>query len=182
MTEERSPTDELREEHDVALAEMARLRETAATLLRGGESVPEDAGDELSARLADLGRTLGLHFRKEEEGLFPEVQEMASEGAPRVDILSEFFGEEAEEDLMAHHLLRGRLREVGELVQGVAEAGEVDGESSGRLRGLVESMQDLLARHARKESELVFPMVERLLDEKQVAAVRERFAAIARSR
>jgi hemerythrin-like domain-containing protein len=181
MTRGRSPTDELREEHDVALAGMTRLRELAAALLGGGQAAPEGAGDELSAMLADFGRTLQLHFQKEEEGLFPEVRQMISEGAPPVDILSEFFGEEAEDDLVAHHLLRGRLRELREVVKGIAEAGQADEEASGRLRRSIESTHDLLERHVEKESKLVFPMIERLLDAKQVAAVRERFAAIAGS-
>jgi iron-sulfur cluster repair protein YtfE (RIC family) len=177
---ERSPTQELREEHDAALAAIGRLAEGLPGPLSGTGDTGAAARPELGRALAELREAMLLHFRKEEEGLFPDVQSMLSEGAPRVDIVAEFFTGESEDDLIAHHLLRARMREVGELLAALPQAGEWDPELTARLGAALDLTRDILRRHADKEDRLVFPMIERLLDASQMAAVRARFEAIAK--
>lgn len=175
---EKTPTDELRNEHEHARAAIAEFQRKIDVLCAGPDSSwPEVAGD-LRNDLDELCRALLLHFRKEEEGLFPEVIQMVSRGAPRVDILGEFFGEETDDDLKAHHLLRSRLRQLRELLDAADKADSLDPETSGRLRGLTDATRDLLERHIDKEHRLVFPMIERLLDSTQMAAAGERMRAL----
>jgi len=175
---ERRPTDELRAEHEVVLGEMRGLVEATARLRSGeGESWLE-VGDDLRARLGDLRERLLLHFRKEEEGLFPDVLRVVARGAPRVDVLTHFFGEEADDDLKAHALLRVRMRDLAGLLEEAREAGRLEANARMRLGTLVDLMRDLLERHASKEDRVVFPMIERLLDDSQMAAVWERMEAI----
>jgi len=175
---ERSPTEELRAEHVVALAKMNEFAQAASYLQSGKETTWNRAGEDVRARASELQEALLLHFRKEEDGLFPDVLSMVSRGAPPVDILSHFFGDEADDDLKAHTVVRGRLRDVRALLDGAAQAGQLDGAAAARLDTLVGLTQDLLERHAKKEHELVFPMIERLLDESQMAAVKERMQEI----
>jgi len=178
--DEKTPTDELRDEHEHARAAIAEFQRKIDVLCDGTDSSsPEVAGD-LRNDLDQLCRSLLLHFRKEEEGLFPDVLQMVSRGAPRVDILGEFFGEETDDDLKAHHLLRGRLRQLRELLDAADKADGLDPETSGRLRALTSATRDLLERHADKEHKLVFPMIERLLDPEQMAAAGERMRALRR--
>lgn len=178
---ERSPTDELRAEHDVAFAKMDSLADAVARLQRSEADRSADVGEGADACAAEVQRALLLHFRKEEEGLFPDVLSVVSRGAPRVDILSHFFGGEADDDLKAHALLRGRLKDVRGLLDEAAQAGQLDRAAAARLDTLVGLTKDLLGRHAKKEHELVFPMIERLLDEPQMAAVRERMREISKA-
>ncbi len=175
---EKTPTDELRDEHEHARAAIAGLqRKIEAFCASPDSSRPEVAGD-LRNDLDQLSRSLLLHFRKEEEGLFPELRQMVSKGAPRVDILGNFFGEEADDDLKAHYLLRSRLRQLPELLDAADKPGGMDAETSGRLRGLTEATRDLLQRHVDKEHQLVFPMIERLLAPQQMAAAGQRMRAL----
>ena len=175
---ERLPTDELRAEHEVALRGMGEVVEASA-LLRSVSS--DKAWEAVGARLGRLREGLLLHFRKEEEGLFPEVAAMAAQGAPRVDILGQFFGEQADDDLTAHALLRQRMDEMAAVVVEVVKRRRGGGSEAERLGTLVEATRDLLERHAGKEDRLVFPMIERVLSPEQMAAVRERMEAIRRA-
>ena len=168
-----SPMEELRKEHESALEAMRGLADRVRTLAPGRQ-----AADDLGKQLSSLRQELLLHFRKEEEALFPDVREMVAEGAPKVDILSQFFSEEADDDLRAHYLLLRWTQELATLLAEVGRAGSLDSDSAGRVRGLVNATLDLLQRHADKEQKLVFPMIERLLDASQMAAVKERMRAI----
>jgi iron-sulfur cluster repair protein YtfE (RIC family) len=180
------PTDQLRREHEVALASMRQLRdacrESAEWGCRGRPAVAHDASGKhmegVGAMLSQVRSMLLLHFRKEEEGLFPDVQQMVSEGAPAVDIIAGFFREQSDDDLKAHTLLRGRMTEMGELLASLRSSETRCEETAKQLQLKAESTHDLLARHADKENTVVFPMIERLLDKPQMAVVVGRIQAI----
>jgi len=172
------PLEELRSEHDVALAVMRQVREEARAITASAPSTWSPGADKLVWRLRELRRALLLHFRKEEEGLFPDVRARVAEGAPPKDILAQFFGDQADDDLKAHHLLRQRTEALLRRLQELQRTGQLDAASCDPLPALADSTLDLLRRHAEKEHKLVFPMIERLLDESQIAAVRDRMRAI----
>jgi hemerythrin-like domain-containing protein len=175
-----APIEELRGEHDVVLAKMNEFAQAVTRLQTGEEASWAEIGEDVGAHAAELQEALLAHFRKEEDALFPDVLSMVSRGAPRADILSHFFQDEADDDLKAHTVLRGRLKDVRAVLEGAAQVGKVDGAAAAGLNTLVGLAKDLLERHAKKEHELVFPMIERLLDESQMAAVRERMQGISR--
>jgi hemerythrin-like domain-containing protein len=177
---EKSATGELREEHEAGLACMRELAAAVAAGATAAKQARPQAEKEIRARLEALRQRLLLHFRKEEEGLYPEVRRIVAEGAPAVDILSQFFGEAADDDLSAHHLLRSRMREMMSLLGAMGRAGSSNGYSTEGLQAVVSASLDLLTRHIEKENRLVFPMIERLLNAAQMAAAAERMRGIAK--
>ena len=172
------PTDQLRQEHEVGLAAMRRLQDGCRDRPAAADGAWGKHMEGVGAILSQVRGMLLLHFRKEEEGLFPDVQQMVSEGAPAVDIIAGFFREQSDDDLKAHTLLRGRLMEMGELLARSRSSETGCEEAARQLQLKAESTHDLLARHADKESTLVFPMIERLLDKAQMAVVARRIQAI----
>jgi len=170
---ERSPTGRLREEHASALAQIREMEAAVKATAGGGHGKWGEAAGEIGERVEKLRAGLLVHFRQEEEALYPDVREMVGKGAPRVDILGQFFEETADDDLTAHHILRNWVREMVEMAAAVGEGWTV-----GDLETLVRESRDLLTRHVKKEDTLVFPMVERLLSPEQMAAAGRRMAAI----
>jgi len=177
MTEAR-PTDELRREHEKGVTAMRRLWEHCRD--RPPVAHPTWAGHiaSVGAALSELRSLLGMHFRKEEEGLFPDVRRMVSEGAPAVDIIASFFQDQSDEDLKAHSLLRSRMAEMADLAARLQSREGHCEEAAKELEAKAAFTCDLLERHAGKENTAVFPLIERLLDKSQMSAVAERMQAI----
>lgn len=184
---ELSAMDELRSEHASALAYLAELMSAVEQL---GDHVAQwpEVGPGLRDRFDVARRSLLLHLRKEEEGLYPLVQHLATATrpgqprAPELDVLRRFFGDEADDDLTAHQLLRVRCRELSSMLDAFAAAGRAEPAGVSRFRSTVERAQDLVARHTEKEGQVIFPLIERLLDKDQLASARERIRAIGASR
>jgi hemerythrin-like domain-containing protein len=172
---ELSPIAALRQDHVEALAETHVL---VADTLGLEEADWSQVKEKVANQFSDLRRLLLRHFQQEEQALYPEVIQLVSEGAPEVDILADFFQEATDADLAAHGLLRSRLHEVATLLARMEPPGEDFASASAALQTTLQFSRNLLSRHAEKEETLVFPILERLLDEKQMAAVRERMAAV----
>jgi iron-sulfur cluster repair protein YtfE (RIC family) len=132
----------------------------------------------LRDRLVYFHAGLRLHFRREEEALFPDARRMVSDGAAKVDIIGRFFGEEADDDLNAHAALGSRVEEMIAILERVQAAGALDEQSRTRLRALFSVVDSLFQRHATKEDRFIFPMVARALTPAQQQAVLDRLAAI----
>ncbi len=172
-----SPTDDLCEEHAEIITVVASLAKSVSTLADTGTPWAS-AGDDIEARAQETKDLLLLHFRREEEALFPEAISMISAGAPRVDILSEFLYGEADDDLKAHTIMRMRVNELLATLEETRLGREIGPKDVQRLRSTVELLSELLSRHVSKEHELVFPMIERLLDAQQMGRVVERLSQI----
>jgi iron-sulfur cluster repair protein YtfE (RIC family) len=99
---------------------------------------------------------------------------MVSYGAPRVDILKEFFAGEAEDDIRAHVDVEDRLKRMAGLIESLESREAAEQAVLAGLRDTMEKVKDLLVRHASKEDEVLFPMVARLLSKEQVAAITTR--------
>lgn len=169
----KSPFEDLREEHMALLQEMRDLQSSARGLVGADASSLGGAGvvrDELEM----FRRRLRIHFRREEEGLFPEARRMISEGAKGADVFGSFFAEEAEDDMSAHVGLAARTDEMLELVNQIDAGGPPDEASGRKLLVLCNLTAGLLQRHAAKEDSLIFPMLEKSLKSEQVDDVRSR--------
>jgi hemerythrin-like domain-containing protein len=168
----------LRHEHDVAIGLMTSILDQAQAFASSssGSQSPAD----MRRAMQELGDAMLLHFRVEEEGLYPRARQIAAEGAPRVDILTSFFNEESDDDLKAHALLRARLKELGAMLDRARTDG-LSAELAARLASAAHATHDLLSRHASKETTLIFPLIERFLDTAQMAAVEERMRSIRQS-
>jgi len=169
-----SPFDELRQEHVQVLGDMKTLSATVGGLGARTKVSWTEASATLRDQLEIVRRGLKLHFRREEEGLFPFAQQAVSEGARGADILGSFFAEEAEDDIGAHGVLNARTHEMLSLLSVMQQAEKPDGQSLAHLRTLVSLASGLLESHAAKEDKLIFPMIQRSLSPKQVEGVSAR--------
>jgi hemerythrin-like domain-containing protein len=128
--------------------------------------------------VAALRDALLLHFRREEEALFPDLVDLMSEDAPEADIIAGFFRQESDDDVSAHTTLRLALHGIANLLEQMAVPNARPQHSVSALRDRFERARDLLSRHAEKEETVIFPMVERLLEEAQLRAIAARLATI----
>jgi len=174
----RSPIEEMRKEHQALLNDAKELEATVRGLEAGTGESWDRVGGSLPERLEMFHRGLLLHFRREEEGLFPDARRMVSERARRADVVGQFFAEEAEDDVSAHAVLAARTQETAALVAQIEQAGSLDQRSLARLRTLVNLTRGLLERHAEKEDKLIFPMIQRSLDPAQLEQVNQRLQAL----
>ena len=173
-----SPLDELRKEHQLVLADIA----DAHAMVREVGASPEAARDAFSgplrSRLDMFRQGILLHFRREEECLFPDARLLVSQGAHGASILGEFLRSEAEEDMRAHQVIAARTEEIASLLAAGAQQGGLPALSLSHLRTLVGLTHDLLTRHAEKEDKMVFPLIERGLSADQLAIIHERLRAV----
>jgi len=177
----KSPFEDLKEEHVALLTEMNDIQSSVRGLM-GEEAAALGGGAVLRDELEIFLRQLRIHFRREEEGLFPEAKRMISEGAQGADVFGSFFGEEAEDDMSAHAALARRAKEMLEIAVQMEDAGRPDESSAQKLRALAALTSGLLQRHAAKEDTLIFPMLEKGLKPDQVDQVSERLKEIGSNR
>jgi iron-sulfur cluster repair protein YtfE (RIC family) len=161
-----TPVDQLKEEHAAATVALRELQKTAVA-----------ADPSLKAKGEFFRTELLKHFRHEEEAVFPAVIALAAEGAPTVDILTQFFNGETDEDLKAHTIMRSRLREMNEILEGESTS-EIEAEALSQLQIVLRLTADILQRHIAKEHSVIFPMIERLLDDAQMTLVAKRMVAL----
>jgi len=172
------PLDKLRHDHAVATQAVKAVADLVADLTGSAPTPRPDIGERLRTSVEELAQILLPHFRLEEEALFPQVRAMMSEGAPAVDILSQFLDGEADDDLTAHFLMRARLRELASDLDAGQQAGGLAADELAAIRATTNLLADILRRHAEKEHKLIFPMIERMLDAGQMAEVAERMGQI----
>jgi hemerythrin-like domain-containing protein len=171
----RSPIDELRFEHRLLSVHLADLE----TMLREvtSDEAWERVGLEVCRRLDAFLAALAVHFRKEEDGLFPDVRAMVAEDPTAFDIVGRFFAEEADEDLGAHRVLAARAADMVSTLDEAQRAASLGAVRLQQLLDLTESEKDLMTRHAGKEEQVVFPMIARSLSHEQLTRIGTRLAA-----
>lgn len=166
-----SPIDELRKEHQRLLTDLKDLQDSA-----------RESSDQVTAtgrdRMEMFQRALQIHFRREQEGLFPDARQLVARSSKPPAVLSSFFGSEAEEDIDAHRVLAERTQQLLDLVWDISQAVKPDPPSMARFRALLSLTLGLLERHADKEDKLIFPMIERSLEPEQLEQVAERMHAL----
>ncbi len=173
-----SPMQELTKEHQTLLADVKGLQTAVRSLDAGAALSWAQQARTLRDQFEMLRRALSLHFRREQEGLFPDAQTVVAEKGRRGDALSQFFAEEGEDDLNAHASLMTRTQEMLSLADRMAQSAAPDNQSLGRLRTLVSVTANLFERHADKESKIIFPMIARALDDDQMEQVARRLARL----
>ena len=174
-----SPTEVLREEHELVLMVVAAMEREIASIERDDRVNADRVGN-----MVDFTRnfTDGCHHAKEERVLFPLlVQRDAGAGGPVSVMLSEH-----DAGRQAVAAINGALPEVG----ADAAARKVVAENLGLYA-------QLLRLHINKENSVLFPLADRLLDdldkrrvaddferveeEETGAGVHERYHAMARA-
>jgi len=170
------PLRELNNEHQTLAADVRQLEAAVRQLDTADARSWAEQARTLRDQVEMFQRAMLLHFRREEEGLFPDAQRMVADQGQRGDALSQFFAEEGEDDINAHASLTTRVRQMHSLADQMTRAGRADQQVMGRLRALVSTTRSLLESHADKESKIIFPMIARALNDDQMEQVARRMA------
>jgi hemerythrin-like domain-containing protein len=156
------PTDELKEEHKVILRMLKVLEKASQNLEEGKQLNPE-----VFKKAVDFIRNFAdkCHHGKEEDTLFPMMEKFGipKEGGPL--------------GVMLHEHTLGR-----DFVKGMAEAAEKyeKGDKSS-IKDLIENARgyaNLLAPHIFKEDNILYPMADRAIPEKEQKVLEEKFEKV----
>lgn len=157
-------TQDLVNEHKAVLVALKLLEKIEVALAARDEQAPEHLNQLLDFFRGFVDR---CHHAKEEDVLFPEMERHGIErGAGPIGVMLEEHDE-------------GR-RCVREMADGLARLRQGD---RGALAGISQSAsayRNLLRDHIEKEEQVLFPMAEQMVSEKQAADLASRFDAIER--
>jgi regulator of cell morphogenesis and NO signaling len=165
----------LLEEHAAIMAEVAPLRRAVADLKRRGEAALPGARAALAAVGEMMGTRLLAHARREDEALFPALEQVFGGSGPTAVMRLEHQAE----------TFRRTLRELEEVEHPAIVAGGealrtmvAAGASAGALRATGAEIIRLLDLHFAKEEDILFPMARQLLSRQALEEVARRFEAL----
>jgi len=143
------PIRVMMDEHQVILGLLQRLEQTNNAIQRmNALSLLSSEFRALGAVAADL-LSAEPHHQREEEALFPALEELGIEGPPQVM-------------RMEHHELRERKHELEALAAGTEEL--PDDELKRRVHDASTFLVAALRAHIQKENEVLYPMALHHLD------------------
>ncbi len=174
-----SVAEELRRDHAALRRGVAALEVSVQAVGEGPHPDARGRAGALRAQLAEFGEGLERHFRREEEGLFPEAARVAMEGLPGADLIGRFLRDEADDDLQAHATLRKGLQTMLGLLAEAEAAGRLEEGLGRQLTSSFGLFRTVLELHAAKEDDLILPMIEAALSPSQREAVTERLGRVA---
>ena len=174
------PIDRLLAEHRVIMERVADLRRAVSALERRGAAAVPDVLPALEAVGALMGRELLAHARREDEALFPALEEaFGAADTPTSVMREEHRAIHARADLFRRTLQQLNEVEHPAIVAGgarlralTAAVGQVED-----LHAVAREILLLLDAHFAKEEEILFPMARQILSPQtleQVAAAMER--------
>ena len=154
MTGQKKPTQILKEEHENVLQKLDSLEEIISHL---------DKKDEVSDKLKELASffktDFWIHFAKEEEALFPEIEKfIPREGGPTGMMFIE------------HEDLRNTNTQLQPVI-GVYLRDAGDLETKGIIQRYGTHFISLLREHINKENNILFMMADMHLDQRQMDKV-----------
>jgi hemerythrin-like domain-containing protein len=159
-------TQELSTEHSAVLVGMEILDKVAAAITEKKERAPEHL-----EQLLDFfkGFVDVCHHGKEEDALFPELERrgVKREGGPIGVLLAE------------HEVGREHIRAIAD---GLQRLRRDDDEAAAAISEHAHAYRDVLREHIRKESDVLFPMADRLVPDDAAAILAEKFEEIERER
>ncbi|MBI2328991.1 MAG: hemerythrin domain-containing protein [Chloroflexi bacterium] len=161
MSGQKKPTEMLTEEHKNVLQKLAALKGVISRL---------DKKEEISATLKELASffktDFWVHFSKEEEALFPEIEKfIPREGGP-VGMM-----------LVEHEDLRNTNAQLQPAIADyLRDSGNPEAKEIIRRRG--SHFIELLTSHISKEDNILFMMADMHLDQTQIDKVLKRFQEI----
>lgn len=175
------PIQHLLDEHKDIMAQVADLRAAVRDLQARGDAAMPDALPALRRIGRMMETQLALHARKEDEVLFPAIESVLGiDNSPTTMMRTDHQDIHAQGDL-----LRETLRQLKEVEHLAIEAGgahlrTLTAESGGAeaVRATAEAIVELLDLHFEKEEQILFPMVENLLDAQTLAEVGAKMEAM----
>jgi len=163
--------DELQEEHREALRRLDGLGGALGALAGGLGEVRPESVERFAAAWSWFQIDLNVHFRKEEEALFPAAEEvLPSDEGP----IAQMRAEHREFEELREQVV-GALETVRHGCCGKREAGE-------RLGRAGEQLCALLREHIWKEDNILFPMLRSAMGAERIAGAARVAARIASPR
>jgi len=167
-TEAQGPLEPLRLEHEEAQRQLGLLK-GAGLCLRAAASGGSQARDTplqgqrtLEKALGFLEGELAFHFRREEEGLLPLLEEKIGRDGPVANMLQE----------------HREIREVVEQLRRLASRLPHNGTLAPEADRAVGSLVKLLQAHIDKEDAVLFPVAQAALGETGLAELSARWASL----
>ena len=167
-----SPRDILKREHERVLENLGLLR-GAILCLKSGNLAPQSAiqekGIEHLSKVVDFfDKDVGLHFRREEEVLFPALEKhIGVEKSPTRLLLKEH-----NEIWQWYNRLKEKLVEL----QGTG--GESSEAVTAQIQDISNHIEPLLREHIKKENESLFPLARRLLSEDEIERISSKWKSL----
>lgn len=167
-----SPLAILEREHDRALEALSLLHGAGLCLKLGalkiGTPLRERGIDHLTKVLDFFDKDLGLHFRREEEVLFPALEKhIGVEQSPTRLLLREH-----QEVREYYDHLRDKL------VQLQRDGSEQSESLVKQVQDISSSVEHYLKEHIRKENESLFPLAKSLVPKQEIETVPEKLRAV----
>ena len=161
MTGQKKPTAMLKEEHQNVLQKLDALKEVISRL---------DKKETISAKLAELASffktDFWVHFAKEEEALFPEMEKFIPRDAGPIGVM-----------LMEHEDLRNTNAQLQPAVEEYLR-----GSNDARAKGMIQRhgayFIELLRNHIAKENDILFMIADMHLDQTQIDKIVKLFHEI----
>lgn len=164
MTSGKKPTEILREEHQNVLQKLDALEEVISHL---------DKKETISAKLKELASffktDFWVHFTKEEEALFPEIERFIPRDSGPTGMM-----------LIEHEDLRNTNTELQRTIE-VYFRDDDNLEAKGMIQGYGTHFIGVLRDHIDKENNILFMMADMHLDEAQIDKVIKLFHEIEKS-
>ena len=160
-----SPTEQLREEHELVLMVVEAMEREVGFIERTGRVHPDRI-----AQMIDFTRnfTDGDHHTKEEDLLFPLLEERSTSAGGTVSVL-----------LSEHEAARDCIRAID---KALPDVGAPEGARSAEARGVVaENLRlyaFLLPLHIGKEDTVLFPLTEQVLSVQEQEMLGDEFARL----
>ena len=161
MSNGKKPTEVLKEEHQSVLQKLDALEDVINRL---------DERDEISSELKELafffGTEFWVHFSKEEEALFPEIEKFMPRESGPLGIM-----------LMEHETLRNTNTKLQRAVNDYFSNSE-SAEPKGKIAEFGAHFIGTLRDHIDKEDNILFMMADMHLDQTQIDKVIKLFHEI----
>ena len=161
MTNGKKPTEILREEHENVLQKLDALEKVISHL---------DKKEEISAKLKELASFFNtdfwVHFTKEEEALFPEIEKFIPRESGPTGVM-----------LIEHEDLRNTNTELQPAIdEYLSNSGDLN--AKGMIQGHGTHFIGVLRDHIDKENNILFMMADMHLDQAQIDKVVRLFQEI----
>ncbi|MBI2864027.1 MAG: hemerythrin domain-containing protein [Chloroflexi bacterium] len=161
-----SATGTLRQDHIAVLAELGRLSDAGRQLTSQSEAEAGEARRVIGEVADFLAKELEIHLQKEEEALFPPMEEVIGSGGGPIAVMR-----------YEHVDMRADSQALGELAADLVDA-EKASQNVRKLQGTITHLCDLLTQHIHKEDFILFNMADDMLSGQAADEVLAKMAEI----
>lgn len=167
-----SPLDILKREHDRILENLGLLHGASLCLTLGNltpqSAIREKGTEHLSKVLDFFDKDVGLHFRREEEILFPALEKHLGLEKSPTRLLLEEHGE----------VRRWYTRLKKKLVELQGGESEYSAAIPAEVQDISSHIEHLLREHIKKENESLLPLAADLLGENELEEISQRWKSL----